>query len=179
MLSLIANLLFVHLSAGAAPHPATSTSFLIGKDSGRFISQHGFLLNSAATEWVHAPAPKDIASVETVYKAPDSETGVQAALTVRVDDLKEDLGLKNYIQQWLKDYHRLGFDILASQPVKVGNYKAYMLDLLHGESKKQLRQVIFVRRKKAVVLTCRDHKESFLTTLKSCNEIIRSFRWTL
>ncbi len=169
--------LFLTLSAWSAPHPGTSSSFLIGQDNGRFISQHGFLLNAAGTHWQHQHTPKNIKNIETMYLSQNSIGGMKASLTVRVDDLSRTTSLGAYMQKWARDYHRFGFDILNSQKVKVGSYKAHMIDLIHKPSSKQLRQVVFFRNQKAVVFTCRDNRQTFLKSLKSCNEIIRSFRW--
>lgn len=176
-LVLTAMLLFGY-TAWSAPHPATSSSFLVGQDKGRFISQHGFLLNSASTDWIHKRTPRGIKNVETMYLSPVSTGGMKASLTVRVDDLSDNSSLQAYMKKWAKDYHRFGFDILTSQKVKVGSYRAHMVDLLHKQSEKQLRQVVFVRDHKAVIFTCRDNQQTFLESLKSCNEIVRSFRWT-
>lgn len=172
--------ILITLSAAySAPHPSTSSSFLIGQEKGRFFSQHGFLVNSAETQWIHKSPPKGIANVETIYSAPNRQNGVQASLTVRVDSLKKNRPLKTYLKKWNRDYHRFGFEILQSRKVKVGKNTAEMLDLIHAKSQKQLRQVIFVKNHKAVTFTCRDHQKSFRKHLKDCNQIIRSFRWTI
>jgi hypothetical protein len=63
--------------------------------------------------------------------------------------------------------------------VKVGENNAQMLDLIHNGSEKQLRQVIFIKEERVVIFTCRDHKLTFLDSLKNCNDIVRTFRWTL
>ena len=170
-------LFFVSISAYSAPHPGTSSSFLVGQEKGRFISQHGFLLNAGGTDWKHRHTPRGIKNVETMYLSPNSIVGMKASLTVRVDKLSRTSSLGKYMKKWARDYHRFGFDILASQKVKVGPYKAHMIDLVHNQSSKQLRQVVFFRNRKAVIFTCRDNKKTFLNSLKSCNEIVRSFRW--
>lgn len=170
-------ILFLSCPAWSAPHPGTSSSFLIGQENGRFISQHGFLLNAGGTNWSHQNTPRGIKNVETMYLSPESIGGMKASLTVRVDELSRTSSLETYMKKWARDYHRFGFDILATQKVKVGPYKAHMIDLVHKQSAKQLRQVVFFRNKKAVIFTCRDNQQTFLNSLKSCNEIVRSFRW--
>ncbi|MCB0407533.1 MAG: hypothetical protein KDD34_04955 [Bdellovibrionales bacterium] len=172
-------LLLITTQSFAAPHPATSSSFLIGMNSGRFISQYGFVLNAANTHWIHQRTPRDIKNIETVYAAPKTNNGVQPSLTVRVDELTSNSTMKDYVSKWVNDYPRLGFDILASKKVKVGPYLAQMIDFVHNDTQKQLRQVIFVKDQKAVIFTCRDYKQTFLETLKSCNEIVRTFHWTI
>lgn len=175
-LILIASFCF---SAFAAPHPATSTSFLIGQKNGRFISQHGFMVNGAETGWVHRTTPAGVENIETMYSSPVSQNGVEASLTVRVEEIEKDSTLNTHMKQWLKDYHRFGFDVLASQKVKLGENQAQMLDLVHNSSSKQIRQILFTKNNRVVVFTCRDNKQTFLESLKKCNEIVRSFRWTI
>ena len=174
----ICTLFLFSLPSLSAPHPVTSSSFLVGQENGRFISQHGFLLNAGGTDWIHRHTPRGIKNVETMYLSPNSENGMKASLTVRVDKLSRKSSLGKYMKKWARDYHRFGFDILASQKVKVGPYKAHMIDLIHQQSAKQLRQVVFFRNRKAVIFTCRDNRKTFLNSLKSCNEIVRSFRWS-
>jgi len=166
-------------TVNAAPIPATSSSILISEYPGLFRSSYGFLIHTGKTNWLHTEAPGEIPSIVTVYRSPQTHQGVQAALTVRVDELKADLNLKTYAKKWMKDYHRLGFDVLASKPVQVQNQTGFLVDVLNRESNKQLRQVIFMRNKTAVVLSCRDHRENFNETVNACNEIIRSFKWNL
>ena len=79
----------------------------------------------------------------------------------------------------MKEYPRYGFDVLGSGAFAQKNQRGYVLDLLDRDQKKQLRQVVFLKNKKAVILTCRDQQSSFKNTLKSCNEIIRNFNWTM
>lgn len=174
----ICLLFFLSLESLAAPIPATSSSEVISPDKGQFISPEGFILSAGNSNWIQSEAPEGIHSVATVYKGPVTTRGVQAALTVRVDELQRNSSLKSYIKKWSRDYPRFGFDVLASKPVKVNNQVGYLLDLVNNETKKQLRQVVFLKDQKAVILTCRDHVDSFLINLNGCNEIIRSFRWS-
>jgi len=172
--------LFFELSLWAAPHPATSTSFVLGTESGRYFSEHGFKVSLGSSGWEQTSAPTQFKNIEIIYRGVRAEPHLPPpSLTVRRDQLKKTTSLKSYIRKWMKDYHRFGFDILASQKVKVGSNTAYMLDLVHAETENQLRQVVFLRKRNAVILTCRDKKQAFLSSLKACNKIVRSFRWTL
>lgn len=177
-LVLILIAMVVTCPSSAAPIPATSSSLIIASEKGQFISPVGFILDAGNSKWIQSEAPKGIRSVATVYKGPTTTKGIQAALTVRVDDLQSNSSLKSYIRKWSKDYPRFGFDILASKPIKVNEEVGYLLDLINKETEKQLRQVVFLKDRRAVILTCRDHMNSFLSSLKGCNEIIRSFRWS-
>ena len=175
----LATVLF-SLSTFAAPHPATSTSATIGQSAGKYFSQHGFKVSLGRTSWKQVSAPKEYKNIEAVYKGQSESVGVpDPSLTVRRDNLLKKVSLERYVKRWLKDYHRFGFEILTSKKVKVGANVGYMLDLLHPDSAHQLRQVVFVRKKNAVIFTCRDSKKTFMKNLKSCNEIVRTFAWTI
>jgi hypothetical protein len=162
----------------AAPIPSTSSSTLVSQKPGLFYSTHGFRIDAANTAWIQSAPPKKIPSLVTVYKAPVPIDGQQPALTVRVDELRHPLALKAYVKKWMQDYSRFGFDVLTAKPVKVGDSSAFLLDILSRETKKQLRQVVLMREKTAVILTCRDQRESFAKTVQDCNQIIRTFQWT-
>ncbi|NQY99351.1 MAG: hypothetical protein HRT45_01620 [Bdellovibrionales bacterium] len=164
----------------AAPHPATSSSFVVGADSGRYFSENGFKVSLGKSKWQKAAPPKSFQTIEVIFKGPQSNTGeVAPSLTVRRDDLKQPMGLERYVKQWRKDYPRFGFNILNSQRVTVGANIGFMLDLVHAETSNQLRQVVFVKDRQAVIFTCRDKKASFRQSLSDCNEIVRTFKWTL
>jgi len=171
----MATLVFPHLLS-SAPLPLTSSSLFISNQPGLFRSSLGFSLHTGTTKWVQVPTPPNTPYIEAVYRAPGDEN-VQAALTVRVDPLLKNESLDDYSKRWLKDYPRFGFDILAAKKVRVEREVAFLLDLVNRENSKQLRQLVFIKNKRAVTLTCRDDSSGFATTLKSCNEIIRSFRW--
>jgi hypothetical protein len=164
----------------AAPMPLTSSSLFISAERGLFHSASGFTINAASTDWQQMSPPKNNSYIETVYRAPNrgpNDSKGPAALTVRAESLPQSTSLENFANKWLKDYPRLGFDILTAKKVKVGEQVAFMLDLVSRENSKQLRQVIFVKGKSAVTLTCRDDISTFAQSLKSCNEIARTFRW--
>lgn len=165
------------LAAQAAPMPGTGSSPLVSEKPGLFHSSKGFRLNSAQSGWVQTAPPKSIPSLVTIYRSPAPVNGQQPALTVRVDDLRKNQGLKTYVKKWMKDYTRFGFDVLTAKPIKVGQTSAFLLDIVSKETQKQLRQVVFLKEKTAVILTCRDQKDSFKQTVEDCNEIMRTFEW--
>lgn len=163
--------------ANAAPFPATGSSALVSEKPGLFMSTKGFRMNAGNTAWVQSPPPKDIPSLVTVYKAPVSQHGQQPALSVRVDSLKSSQSLKKYVRRWMQDYTRFGFDVLTAKPIKINEQSAFLLDIVSKETHKQLRQVVFLRNKTAVILTCRDHKDTFSKSVQDCNQIVKSFQW--
>lgn len=198
---------FAVTSAHAAPIPATSTSKLVSPQLGLYRSPMGFQITNGGSGWAHAQAPKGNKFIVTMYKSPTAaqpgsiadqmrndlnskgsvvasnsaagskKAGSPATLTVRVDELQKDIAIDKYIQKWMKEYPRYGFDVLGSKPFVQNKQRGYVLDLVNREQGKQLRQVVFLKQKRAVILTCRDRISSFQENLKGCNQIVRSFTW--
>lgn len=160
----------------AAPMPLTSTSLFISAKQGLFHSPLGFSIDAGRTNWLLEPKPKNNHFIETIYKAP-AGSGSEAILTVRSDKINGRVDAAHYAKRWLSDYPRFGFEVLDAKKVKVDGQMAYLIDLVSHESSKQLRQVLFVRGDDAVTLTCRDKIQDFAKTLKSCDQIIRTFHW--
>lgn len=158
--------------------PGAGTSKLITDKPAQYYSPKGFRLNANKTAWVQVEPPKQIPSLVTIYKAPLPQNGQQPALTVRVDELKRTQPIKSYVKRWMQDYSRFGFDVLTAKNIKINEQSAFLLDIISRETKKQLRQVVFMKNKLAVILTCRDGKDSFSATVQDCNEIIKTFEWT-
>jgi hypothetical protein len=164
---------FFTLTALAAPIPGSTSSKLVSPQLGLYRSPKGFVVSAGGSGWSHVEPPKGNKFVATMYDSPTST----AALTVRVDELKRDLTLDAYVQKWMKAYPRYGFDVIGSKPFAQNGTKGYVLDIVNRDSKKQLRQVLFLKEKKAVILTCRDEQKKFKDSLKGCNEIIKTFAW--
>ncbi len=133
-------------------------------------------MSAGLTDWQLTVAPKGNSFIETMYRAPGNSK-VQAALTIRTEKLDRPTELATYANKWMKDYPRLGFEILTAKKVRVGENVAYMLDLVSRENAKQLRQLLFLKGRMAVTMTCRDEISTFAQSLKSCNDIVRTFRW--
>ena len=174
---MILILFFYYQFAAAAPIPATSSSALISEKPGMFYSTHGFQMHAANTAWIQMPPPKKIPALVTIYKSPLVVDGQQPALTVRVDQLRQNLSLKPYVKKYMQDYSRFGFDVITAKAVRINDASAFWLDIVSHESKKQLVQVVFLKEKTAVILTCRDQRETFAKTVQDCGQIIRTFRW--
>ncbi len=164
----------------AAPHPGTATSTLVSPQLGIFRSPLGFQVSAGESGWKQAEAPADNKFIATIYKAPlkSLKSGDAGSLTVRVDKLSKDLALDKYVQKWMKEYPKYGFDVIGSLPFSQNKEKGYVLDLINRDSGKQLRQVVFLKKMKAVILTCRDQTTTFKESLGNCNKIIRTFQWT-
>jgi hypothetical protein len=161
----------------AGKPPAAGSAAVIDIDHGFYRSRLGFTISRGQTNWIQTAPPTASISVATMYRAPQSNRGVQPALTVRTDRLPQVLPLQSYAREWLRDYHRLGFEVLNSKSIEIEGQQAFLLDIFHKESQRQLRQVVFLRERTAVVMTCRDHPRTFARTVKDCNAIIRTFHW--
>lgn len=169
-LSLVFLLSGLALNAFGSPFPATGSA-LLSPEKGLFFISRGFRL-SAQKGWV--------------MEDPLTLTSPQhpsAKFSIKEDTLPTDLTLETYAKRWMKDYTSYGFDFLGSRPFAnpgLGHQmmKGLVVDLLHKSSDKQLRQVIFLKKRQAVILTCVDQKSEFDKTLTDCNQMIRSFEWT-
>ena len=191
-------------SAFAAPSPGTATSKLVSPQLGLYHSPLGFQLTGGSSGWAHVAPPQTSKYIVTAYRAEPGSVADQihsdlrsqgnvvnggktpqatakalsaASLTVRVDNLEKETTLDHYIGKWMKEYPRYGFDVLGSKPFMQGKNKGYVLDLVNRNQGKQLRQVVFLKQKNAVILTCRDRLATFQTSLKACNQIIKTFTW--
>ena len=149
--------------------PATASSKLVSPQLGLYRSPLGFEISSGTSGWAHAEPPKNNKYVATLYADPKTK----ASLSVRVDELKKDM----YVSRWSKEYPRYGFDVVGSQTFAQNKQKGYVVDLVNRDTGKQLRQVVFMKKKHAVIMTCRDNIKNFKQSLKDCNQIIRTFSW--
>lgn len=166
-------------TAIAAPHPGTATSTLVSPTLGVYRSPLGFQLGAGNSGWTQSEAPNDGKYIATIYKSPlKPSNGDASSLTVRVDKINKNISLDKYVQRWMKEYPKYGFDVLGSTPFSQNKEKGYVLDLINRDNGKQLRQVVFLKKQRAVILTCRDQASTFKDSLKSCNQIIRTFSWT-
>ena len=162
----------------ASPMNGLSPENLLKSHIGHYRSRHGFTIHADKTDWTHLAAPQSQNQhIATIYKGPLSKEGVRAALTVRVDDINYDTTVSKYVKKWKQDYPRLGFQVLSAKRIKVTGQQAYLFDLLNNSNERQIRQVLFLKKRKVVTLTCRDHRSSFQKQVKACNQIIKNFKW--
>ena len=162
----------------ASPAPGATLSF--GDDAASlYRSPLGFKIDSAETDWERVSPTKKSKFVITQYRAKDSYKNIFASLTLRRDSLKKKQSLEDYVEKWLGQYPKFGFDVIGTKRLKRKDIEnqGFLIDLVSRDGLKQLRQVVYVRDKDAFVLTCRDHKENFKKSLKDCNKIINSFEF--
>lgn len=146
---------------------------LVAPEKGLFWKKQGFSITTAQTGWLLEGTDKDEDS--TVRYVPSTPS--TGSLMIRPEQLKAELTLENYTKRWIKDYLSYGFEVLGTQTFFQNNDKALVVDLLHRSSQQQLRQVLFLKNKRVVTLTCRDQQKTFQTTLNGCNQISKTFQW--
>lgn len=169
--------LIFNSQAFAAPIPGTSSSALVAPKLGLYKSKFGFEILAKDTAWVQTKPPKKSRFIETVYRSPFMNNNVHASLTVRVDNMKKKTSVKKYVKRWIKEYPKYGYDVLGSKAFKSKGKRGYVIDLMNPKKKRQLRQVIYLKGKTAVLMTCRDHATTFNNSLRECNKIIKNFKW--
>ena len=157
--------------------PGTTSSSLMAPHLGVHSSKFGFKIDSRKTDWVAATPPKKSRYIEAVFRSPEEKNDTRATLTVRVDRLKSKLKLKNYVSRWVREYPKYGYEVLGSKKFKSKKRQGYVVDLINSKKRHQLRQVIYLKNKVAVLMTCRDHMKSFKGSLGKCNKIVKSFTW--
>ena len=150
---------------------------MVAPKLGIYKSKFGFEILAQNSNWIQTNPPKKSRFIETVYRSPVMRNDVRATLTVRVDNMKDQTSIKKYVKRWIKEYPKYGYDVLGSKAFKSGKKRGYVIDLVNARKKRQLRQVIYLNKKTAVLMTCRDHSTSFSSSLKECNKIVRNFRW--
>lgn len=146
---------------------------------GLYVSAEGFEINPKKTDWIRTSAPLDLKNkVEALFRIKNEDSKSQATFTVRVDKDTPYKTLKEYSTKWLKNYGQFGLEVLGHQYFKTSNDEdGFVIDISNSASQKKLRQVIFFRNSKAVILTCMDNQDAFQKAIKSCNELIKTFTW--
>ena len=141
------------------------------------VKQELFEFKELETSWWRAPVPASKKGVALLFRAPLSkQKDFQPIMTVRVGKTKQ--GINNYVASWMGDYSKLGYDILGSRAFKHNSQRSYVVDVRNSSTKKQARQVIFLKNNNTVILTCIDRVDTFKNSLSECNKIVKSFSWT-
>jgi hypothetical protein len=142
----------------------------------QYISTEGFSLNFKEGNWLRTEAPGNIQNkMDVLFRSALKES--QSTLSVRVDYDENSKSLKDYVSKWLKTYSSFKMDVLGHKYFKTENQDMGFVVDIKSNPEKRARQVIFFRGSKAVVLTCTDTHKKFSETLKSCNDVIRTFTW--
>jgi hypothetical protein len=146
---------------------------------GLYVSGEGFEINPQKTNWIRSAAPEDLKNkVEALFRIKNEDSKIQPTFTIRIDKDTPYKSLKEYSNKWLKSYAQFGLEVLGHQYFKNSqDQQGFVIDLANSLSKKKLRQVIYFKNAKAVILTCMDQSDSFQKSLKSCNDLIKTFAW--
>ena len=161
----------------ASPHPASGSSVLVTPQQGAFFSSRGFNLKTDSAWKIESSEPESTDGIHEFslsYRHPGLPT---AKFSVQTDTLQKEMSLETYAKKWMKDYSSYGFDVLGARTFQNGEAKGLVVDVFHQKKSIQLRQVIFVRKKTAVILTCLDQKSSLEKSLFGCNQIVKTFSW--
>ncbi len=173
--TILITLFFLAQTTFAAPIPGAGNK--VKPQLGVYKSPQGFEMQTTATNWIQTAPPKSTRYIATMFRSPNVKNNMRATLTVRVDQLDKPMEISQYVKRWTKEYPKFGFDVKASKKFSMQGQSGYYVDLINPAKKRQLRQVIFMKENKAVLLTCRDHMDSFKTSLNECNKMIKSFKW--
>jgi len=172
----------VFLSASnspASPMPGMGSSVLVSPEKGFFFASKGFTLAAPST-WKFEKSPENREGLTeqdefaVIYSYPTIPT---LRLSLKTDSLKTNMTVEAYAKKWMKDYTSYGFDVLGAKTFTSNQTKGLVVDLLQRKQGTQLRQVIFVKNKTAVTLTCLDQQKTFNAHIQTCNEIVRTFSW--
>jgi len=143
---------------------------------GPIILNDGFSLDPSHTKWVRVTTENQKDKMEALFQL-KTEASV-ATFTVRVDKETDYESLQDYANKWLKSYGQFGLEVLGHKYFKnENNENGLVVDLKNSSAHKKLRQVIFFRNAKAIVMTCMDQISQFSTTIKNCNDLIHTFTW--
>ena len=159
----------------AAPHPATSTSVLTDPERGLSYLAKGYSLKTTGTNWT-AVSPNNESLIDTVRFA-SKDSKLTGSLSIRTDKIANNVTLETYAKKFMRDYPNYGFDVLGSKSVTINQSNGLVVDMVQKVKNTQLRQVILKNNNKVAILTCLDTKDSFMSTIASCNQIIKSFEW--
>lgn len=157
----------------AAPAPGLMSAAHLQNDSQLIASNIGFSITSKDTEWKIVEDSKATKNRHAQIRPPEGS----ALLSIKINKNIKQKNLKDYVNYWRKDYQRLGLEVLKAQPIKINGNVSYMMDLYNSKSEIQLRQVMLLKNKNSVVLTCSDKKEAFKESFKDCNKILKTFTW--
>lgn len=171
------------LTAQGSPIPGAHGALLSKPQGGLFFLARGFVLPSEGTHWVFENSQSDLQPEKeskqnlesVVYSLKNSPT---ARFSVNIDNLKKESTLENYSRKWAKEYHQYGFDLIRSKPFKLNSALGVVYDLKARNKPVQIRQVIFLKDKVAVTMTCSDEIKSFSTSFPECDRMVRNFRWS-
>jgi len=172
--TLLLVLQFLPVKTLAAPFPGMGSSKLTSKSGIIQIHQKGFQISTPQPIWSILPNETDLKN-EINFNFLKEKTN--ATFSLKTETLNSPLSLEVYSKKWIREYASFGFDLLGTKPYIQNQAKALVIDLFHKNLNKKIRQVIFIKEKISVIMTCTDQTENFEKTLPECNSIFRTFQW--
>jgi hypothetical protein len=167
-------LLFFPVKSLASPVPAVGTSALANPQKSYLFHLKGFTLNPTASNW---KLTMNDSGSEISASFENHKTSQSGIFSVKTESLANATNVEQYSKRWLRDYSFFGFDVLGAKPFTQNNVHGYVVDLFHKKKNKQVRQILFLKDKTSVILTCTDELSKFKDTLNSCNSVIKTFTW--
>lgn len=156
----------------AAPHPLTGSSIVNKPDNALAFSQMGFSVNGVPDYWMYNK------SIDSASQMIELGVNQKTFLSFRLENVSLKTQLQAYVRQYLKDYNQYGFEVAGLQSLIRNEVPSIIVDLNQKNKATRSRQMFFHLRNKMIVATCTDEASKFDLTLKVCNQILSSFKWT-
>jgi hypothetical protein len=177
-MKLISLFLFISSLAYAAPQPVTTSSVLTDPEKGMSFRSYGFKLSLDKINWRPLQRESETLFTEIDFqKNSAKDKNPNAQISLRMDELSKAQNIETYAKKWMRDYPHYGFEVLGTKTFAHSGGQGVVVDILHRPNNKQLRQVILLKNKKVVILTCSDDKSKFAETLVDCNQLVKNFTW--
>lgn len=174
---MILTFIFLGVHCFATPAPGTGSSAFGQQYREQVLSPYGFKFKHNPQIWNITTNLE--AKNMTNYKLEAQDSAFKGAqFSVNFDQLSKPTTLDNYVKKWIKEYHFFGFEILSNKPLKIAGTDSVVVDLVHRQKQKQIRQLVVFNKKSAVTMTCVDDVQRFAKTVTKCHEIMKSFEWT-
>jgi hypothetical protein len=160
-LFIISLLLVLPRLCFAAPYPGTSSSALTDPNKLYWLADKNYRIKLPHTNWIYTEKTATVTRLKSLDESP-----MVVSFFNRPDkDTKHSL----------VEYTNLGFEVTYTGNIRINKHPAQIIDLIHRENKKQLRQIVTSLTGGALYITCSSSTNSFLKQVKICNEIFASF----
>lgn len=141
------------------------------------LSDSDYKIEIGGTLWKETPPPPESKTILRLFRSPEIQGGYQGTLSIRREPEANSSNLKKSVKQWTKEFPRFGYEVIRSEEFEQNGETAQVFDLLHKETQKQVRQVVFFNSKDSLIFTCTNHRQYFSATGAQCDLVVRSFRW--
>lgn len=171
--ALVATLSLLSVKTFASPVPALGSSALSNPSKAFMFHLKGFSLNPSLANWKLSKSESS-GEISADFANAKNSSG---SFSVKTETLANTTNVEHYSKRWIRDYAFFGFEVLGARPFNQGMARGYVIDLFHKKQNKQVRQVVFLKDKTSVILTCTDDESKFKDTLNSCNSAVKTFEW--